>query len=118
MAAEAALARRANRLLVCDTDLLTTVVWSEFLFGSCPRWIREQAGRTHYDLTLLLDVDVPWVDDSQRYLPHRRHEFFAAFRDALDRRDERYLVVRGGWEERFRASREAVETVLQSAGRP
>ena len=80
LAAEASLARRANRLLVCDTDLLTTVVWSEFLFGSCPPWIREQAGRTHYDLTLLLDVDVPWVDDSQRFLPHRRHEFFAACR--------------------------------------
>ena len=32
LAAEAALARRANRLLVCDTDLLTTSIWSEALY--------------------------------------------------------------------------------------
>ncbi|AFZ22941.1 hypothetical protein Cylst_0608 [Cylindrospermum stagnale PCC 7417] len=34
-----------------------------------------QANRRQHDLYLLLDVDVPRVDDSQRYLPNYREEF-------------------------------------------
>ena len=27
--------------LVCDTDLLVILIWSEFKYGSCDPWIRE-----------------------------------------------------------------------------
>jgi hypothetical protein len=49
IAAEDALARRANKLLFCDTDVLTTTIWSDVLFGECPASIRELAARRHYD---------------------------------------------------------------------
>lgn len=34
-----------------------------------------EAHRRQHDLSLLLDVDVPRVDDSQRYLTKYREEF-------------------------------------------
>ncbi|HEX8200842.1 MAG TPA: AAA family ATPase [Isosphaeraceae bacterium] len=111
-AAEASLARRAHRVLFCDTDLLTTAIWSDVLFGSCPPWIAEEARSAKYDLTLLLDVDVPWVDDSQRYLPHLRREFFDRCRAALDAVGRRYVVIRGDWAERFASACTVVETIL------
>lgn len=112
MASEEALARRANRVLFCDTDVLTTTVWSEFLYGRCPEWMRAAADR-EYDLTLLLDVDVPWVDDGQRSLKCRRQEFFDSCRTALERSGRPFVVIRGDWEERFGTACEEVERLLR-----
>lgn len=116
LAAEEALARRSNRLLICDTDLLTTTVWSEVLFGDCPAWIREAARKQRYDLTLLLDVDVPWVDDQQRYLPHARQEFFARCQAALETARRPYRIIRGAWPERFEQARDFVQQLLAESG--
>lgn len=117
-AAEDALARRANRVLFCDTDLLTTTIWSDVLFGDCPEWIRQAAEQRTYDLYLLLDVDVPWVDDRQRYLPHARQEFFDRCREALESRGRPYVVIRGDWQKRFAAACDAVERLLHEGRRP
>jgi HTH-type transcriptional regulator, transcriptional repressor of NAD biosynthesis genes len=48
--------------------LIATTIWSDLLFGLFPQWIEDEGNGRKYDLYLLLDVDVPWVDDSQRFL--------------------------------------------------
>jgi NadR type nicotinamide-nucleotide adenylyltransferase len=111
-ASEEALARNANRVLIADTDALTTLVWSETLYGRVPALVREQAEKRIYDLYLLLDVDVPWVADVARYLPEDRRGFFERCRAELERRGRRYVVVRGGPDERFEQARWAVEGLL------
>jgi len=116
IAAEEALARQARRLLFCDTDPLTTVIWSEWLFGECPDWIREEAASRDYDLTLLLDIDVPWVDDNQRFLRDRRGEFLERCRSALDAHGRSYVTIRGDWAARFAEASEAIDQLL--AGSP
>jgi NadR type nicotinamide-nucleotide adenylyltransferase len=112
MAAEDALAREANRLLVCDTDLLTTTIWADVLFDSCPDWVRAEAERRSYDLYLLTDVDVPWVGDAVRYLPGERASFFERCRRELEARGRRYVRLSGPWEQRLADARRAVEEVL------
>ncbi len=112
-ASEDALARRANRLLFCDTDLLTTTIWSEMLFGGCPEWIRRKAAEREYDLTLFMDIDCPWVDDEQRYLPNQRKEFHDRCRKALESHGRPYVEIKGTWEQRFEHAVRAVESLLQ-----
>lgn len=114
MASEDATARRANRVMFCDTDVLTTAVWSDVLFQRCPEWIGEVGRARHYDLTLLLDVDVPWVDDQQRFLqaPSLRRAFYDRCVAALEAAGRKYLVVRGRWDERLNAARAAVDRML------
>lgn len=112
IASEDALARQANRVMFCDTDLITTTIWSDVLFGKCPQWIHEQANQRHYDLYLLLDVDVPWVDDAQRFLPHYREEFRDRCIQALESRLKPYTLISGGWEERFHKACMAVDRIL------
>ncbi len=112
-AAEDALARDANRLLVLDTDLLETTVWAEVLFGACPDWIREEAARRPSDLTLLMDVDVPWVADAVRYLPEERKSFFERCRRALEEAGRRTVVLSGSWEQRLADAVAAVEPLLR-----
>jgi NadR type nicotinamide-nucleotide adenylyltransferase len=116
-AAEDALARRANKVLFCDTDLLTTVIWSEVLFGDCPAWIRQAAAARSYDLYLLLDIDVPWVDDRQRYLPHARQQFFDRCRQALEADGRHYAIIRGDWNQRFDQACSHVASLLTDCDR-
>jgi NadR type nicotinamide-nucleotide adenylyltransferase len=111
-AAEDSLARQANKVLVCDTDVLTTTIWSEVFFGDCPDWVRRAADLRSYDLYLLMDIDAPWVDDRQRNLPHRRQEFFDRCRFALDSRRRPYAIVHGGWSQRFERACAEVERLL------
>jgi len=112
VAAEDELARQANGVLFCDTDVTMTVVYARLYYGDCPEWIERLAAARRYHLHLLTDVDVPWVPDQQRDMPHRREEVFDRCRAALEASGRRYVLVRGSWEERFRGAREAVQELV------
>ncbi len=116
LASEAALARSANRLLICDTDPLTTAIWSQELFGAVDDEVAEAADRQRYDLTLLCDVDLPWVDDLARYRPDGRPRFLGRCREALEARGRPYVLVSGtDPDARFAAARDAVAPLLGAA---
>ncbi|BAY65857.1 ATPase/kinase involved in NAD metabolism [Calothrix brevissima NIES-22] len=114
IASEDALAKQANRVMFCDTDLITTTIWSNVLFGKCYQWIYGEAEQRHYDLYLILDVDVPWVDDKQRYLPHLRIEFRDRCIFELKSRNRPYVLISGSWEERFHQACVAVDEIIVS----
>jgi HTH-type transcriptional regulator, transcriptional repressor of NAD biosynthesis genes len=110
-AAEEAMARQANRLLFCDTDLVTTVLWSDILFGSCPEWITSASTGHRYDLTLLLTPEVPWTADRCRYQPNEseRWAFFERMKHELECRHRPYVIIAGqDWELRRQAAIVAV----------
>jgi NadR type nicotinamide-nucleotide adenylyltransferase len=116
LACEDALARQANRVLFCDTDLITTTIWHEKLAGPCPNWLTEMAAAHNYDLYLLLDIDVPWVDDGQRFFSStdQRHAFFRLCEEAMRARKKQYVVVRGNWDERFATAVREVNKLLNN----
>ncbi|CAM4353313.1 Trifunctional NAD biosynthesis/regulator protein NadR [Mycobacterium basiliense] len=113
IASEEALARNADRVLICDTDPLVATVWAEFLRGSCPEQLRELARRP-YDLTLLTRPDAPCSGNGVRCLPGQSDEFFAACEHALRAAGRPFVVVGGGWEERTSAALRAVEKLAPS----
>ena len=94
-------ARYAIRVLFCDTELLTTRVWSEILFDRCPDAVVEASEAREHDLYLLLDTDVPWVDDGTRAFRDQRGAHFDRIRTTLDRLGRPYEVLGGTFEERF-----------------
>lgn len=115
IASENALTLNSNRVLICDTDPLLTTVWSHTLYGRCDPWIITQATARSYDLTLLTDVDVPWVDDQVRYLPNERHSFLHQCEETLQQTGRRYVLLRGSWQERFRLACQAIEEHVLAA---
>lgn len=118
IAAEEALARQANRLLFCDTDPLATVVWSEALFGAVDPWIIEAARDRRYDLTLLTDVDVPFVPDLVRYLPSERDAFMQRCVGALEGAGRRFVRLSGSWNQRLETAAAAIEALLRGTSVP
>lgn len=117
IASEEALARDADRVLICDTDPLLTTVWAEELLGACPPEVRASAAGRRYDLTLLTAPDVPWVADPVRYLPGGGAAFFDRCREALERANREYVVLRGAWPERTARALDAVRGLTMPAAR-
>jgi len=113
IAGEEALARGANRILIQDTDLISTVVYSRHYFGGCPAWVESAARERLAQLYLLHHPDVPWVPDGlQRDRGDRREEMHGLFREALEDLGARYVDVMGGWEERRARAVRAVDGLL------
>ena len=111
IALEDRLAFEARRVLFCDTDPLLTVVWAEALFGDASPWLRALAPRRRYDMTLLCDVALPWVDDLVRYLPDDRERFFARCEEVLREAGRPYAIVRGRGADRLAAARSALSSL-------
>jgi NadR type nicotinamide-nucleotide adenylyltransferase len=102
--AEAAAARArasGSRLLVLDTDLLSTVIYGRHYYGAAPGWVERAERERRADLYLLCDVDVPWMPDGIRDRPTNREAMFTLFERALARRRARVVRVRGDWDARW-----------------
>lgn len=92
---------RAPAMLILDTDPLMTAVWADMMFGMRDPWF--DAFSDTADLYLLLDIDLPWVDDGLRIYGGKeaRARFFALSRAELDRRALPYVVIGGTGRARF-----------------
>jgi NadR type nicotinamide-nucleotide adenylyltransferase len=99
------------RLLVQDTDLVSTVVYCHHYFGRCPAFIEEAAVEHMANLYLLLDIDVPWVADGVRDRGDRRQEVQELFETTLARFGAPVTRISGDWEARFERAVEAVDAL-------
>jgi NadR type nicotinamide-nucleotide adenylyltransferase len=96
MALEDQVALQAVDLLIQDTDLLSTVVYSHHYYGDCPGWIEDELRRRAGDLYLLADIDVRWAPDGdQRDRGNRREEMQELFRSALQQQGLRFVELSG-----------------------
>jgi NadR type nicotinamide-nucleotide adenylyltransferase len=103
-----AAAAREGAMVLFDTDPLITAVWAEMMFGQRDAWFDRFTGFA--DLYLLLDIDLPFVDDGLRVYaaPEERRHFFDLCRAELDNRGVRYALIRGAGDIRFSAALEAI----------
>jgi NadR type nicotinamide-nucleotide adenylyltransferase len=113
IALEESRAAGAPDLLIQDTDLLSTVVYSRHYYGACPGWVEDAARDRLADLYLLAGIDVPWSPDGdQRDRGDRREEMQALFREALESRSAAAVEVRGSHAERMTAATRPIDRLL------
>lgn len=119
---DVALARAASEaapLVVLDTDLVSTAVYSRHYYGDCPSWIEVDAGERLADLYLVHHVDVEWLADGhQREQPERREALFERFRTTLAGLGAATAEIEGTWEERKRRAIDAIDGLLSSPPDP
>jgi HTH-type transcriptional regulator, transcriptional repressor of NAD biosynthesis genes len=101
-------ARRANKLLFCDTDALTTALWHEPYLGARAPEVAAIA-RTHaYDLTFLAGADFPWVQDGFRTSDEARQRMQRRFQEELASRPEPVIELRGSITQRLATAVDAI----------
>ncbi len=115
--AEDLLARRASRVLICDTDVLSVRLWSERLFGTAPDWVREAADSSGADLYLLTAPDLPFTGPQERDQPAERRQFHADCERELVRLGHRHVAIDGDHDRRFAQAVAAVDALLAQPSR-
>lgn len=95
-------AKTANKILFCDTDLITTQIYCRHYLGIVPDVLYELEKKITYNQYFLFDIDVPWVGDGMRDLGDSRQVMFEIFKHELEIRNISYLLVKGDYKERER----------------
>jgi NadR type nicotinamide-nucleotide adenylyltransferase len=109
MAGEDLLTLDASEMLILDTDLVSTVVYSNYYYSAVPQWITLEARRRLADLYLLADIDVPFALDPARDAEEHRIEHAYAFRKTLEDFGARYTLIGGDREARLQKAIELID---------
>ncbi len=104
--------RRGARLVLRDTDLVSTVAYSRVLYGRAPAWVEAAARARRGDRYLLCDVDAPWVEDHVRGEVGNRFAVRDVFEATLAEMGCDVTVLRGEWATRLRDAEAAVSRWL------
>jgi len=103
---------RDERLLIGDTDLLSTAVYAAHYYGRAPVWVVDAARHRRPDLYLLLDIDLPWTPDPQRDRGHLRPEMHSLFRAAVEASGTPFVLISGESMSRVDSARAAIDELL------
>ncbi|GAB1858240.1 hypothetical protein MHTCC0001_30770 [Flavobacteriaceae bacterium MHTCC 0001] len=114
MSLENELAQKTDTILICDTDLLETKVYSEaYYVGKCDPILEKYALQNSYDLYFLTYIDIPWEADDLRDKPNEREHMFKAFQNELIQQKKPYVLLKGSKEERFKAAVFYIDELLK-----
>jgi NadR type nicotinamide-nucleotide adenylyltransferase len=109
------LAKKANKILICDTDLLETKVYSEaYYIGHCDPILEKNALTNTYDLYFLTYIDVPWEKDDLRDKPKERERMFKAFETALKHYSRSFVILKGSKTERLKTAIQHIDNLLEN----
>jgi NadR type nicotinamide-nucleotide adenylyltransferase len=114
MRTEDEISSSANKLLICDTNLIVTKIWAEFKYKQCPEWIKENITKRKYALHLLTYPDIPWQEDPLREHPYLREELFELYKKELDHKNVPFTIISGLPEERLQKAIAAIEVVIKN----
>ncbi len=107
------LAKKADKVLICDTDLLETKVYSEEYYGGfVDKKLNKAAIKNTYDIYFLTYIDTPWEEDDLRDRPEERLEMFTAFEKSLQDNNRPYILLKGSKETRFKKATEIIDKLL------
>ncbi|CAL2089262.1 HTH-type transcriptional regulator, transcriptional repressor of NAD biosynthesis genes [Tenacibaculum sp. 190524A05c] len=110
---ENSLAKKADKLLICDTDLLETKVYSEEYYGGfVDPLLDEFAIKNTYDIYFLTYIDTPWEEDDLRDRPEQREEMFNAFKNALEKYNRPYVLLKGDKETRLKKATQIIDDLI------
>lgn len=113
MRMENLLSQKTSKVLICDTDLLETKVYSEaYYLGHCDPILEKYALQNTYDLYFLTYIDVPWVGDDLRDKPNEREKMFYYFRDTLEKYNRNFVILKGDKNTRLQAAISHIDNLL------
>ncbi len=112
---ETAAQERGDNPLICDTDIISSIVYAKHYFGACPDWLEEQFMRRTPSIYLLCDIDIQWQADGQRDMEHGRQYMQQLFADELKSRNLIVHTVSGSREHRFEFATNIINSAIKAS---
>lgn len=103
--------KNSNKFLFCDTDAITTQIYSQHYLGNVSQKLKEIENEIKYDFYFLLDIDLEWQYDPLRDLGDRRAEMFSIFKENLEKRGMVYEIISGRWNGRLEKIKNSLKTM-------
>jgi len=103
--------KKDHQLLFCDTDLMTTRIYSDVYFNKVPEFPHWVEAANKFDYYLFCETDIPWIKDIHRNLGHLRIELRDRFEEELVKRKIKYTIISGSWEQRFNMAVDTIESM-------
>ena len=105
----------ANKILLCDSDLIITELYARIYFNECPQVVLDLQKVIYYDLYLFFEIDVPWVADGTRDLgdPELRTRMRDLFKNALIERHIPFITISGNWAVRKAKAIDTIDNAFQ-----
>ena len=97
---------------ICDTDLITIKIWSEYKYQKCDSWIKEKVHEqvTENRIYLLCKPDIKWKYDSQRESEHNRNEIFDIYLKEIQEQNQPYVIIKG--DKRFDKAKKFLDEII------
>lgn len=108
---DAVLSLAQKDFIFCDTTILTVKIWSDASLGETPPVVLKTLKERHYDLYLLMDIDLPWQDDPLRSFPGQRERFMKIWQEELSAINAQCILI-SGIEDRLTNAISAVDAFL------
>ena len=91
------LENQKSKIIICDTDLITIKIWSEYKFGKCDSWILDKINtqKKEQRMYLLCMPDLQWKYDSQRENEFDRDKIFNIYKKELISLEHKFCVIKG-----------------------
>ncbi len=110
--AEDASLPRARKLIIHDTNILSSIIYARHYFGTELDWVDRRFKERSYNLYLLCMPDIPWVaDKGQRESPEVRAQLHRIFKTTLNSLKLPHMEIRGSKEERLQQAVENINTL-------
>ncbi len=116
---EKSLERMVHKYMICDSDIITTMVWAETLFHSVPKLLSEIAKKQKYDITFLFYPDTPWVDDIHRKVTSSneqefRMNMFHKMEQKLKEYQRPYEIITGSYQQKEDKIIQKIEQIFEN----
>lgn len=105
---------KSPKLLFIDTNMYVMKVWYEYAFGKCEQFVLDEIANRSYDLYLLCNIDLPWIEEPMREYPDEksRIELYNMYKDILINEKTQWIEISGNYEERLHSAINTVKTIL------
>ena len=100
-----------SKFLFCDTDLMTTKIYSEQYFSQIPVFPAWVEAANQFDHYFFCETDIPWVKDPHRNLGHLRPTLRDRFKEALVQSKVPFTIIRGNQDQRLSMAVQTIESL-------
>ena len=107
--------KHSNKLIFCDTEDITTYLFSRMYFPddykSIENILLDRINKNgKYDLYILLNPDCEGIQDGTRQFLEERLEHFEVIKSELEKFNCNFVEINGDWNQRFKKSIEIINS--------
>ncbi len=96
---------------ILDTNLLTTYIYSKFIYKKVPLWLESAIQNQNYSHYLLLTPNTEWEFDKQRGGDEGRQFFYQKMKTELEKRKIKYFEIKELNEKRLKEAIKIIDSL-------